>query len=194
MTYIGDKLMQEPYWWYVLYVRSNTEHKVVDSFQKTFNSKRLPYELEAFCPESEKYYKDKQSRTMGKTYQKRPLFPGYVFVETNMPSDVFQTTFFDAICYSTDIIRLLRYGLSGDIALRQDERHRFEFLLKGRRYIKHSIGYIEGDRIIITYGPLLGMEGHIKKINRHHRSAQIEMDMFNQKQIVDVALEIIERR
>ena len=60
--------------------------------------------------------------------------------------------------------------------------------------MEHSIGYIEGDRIIITGGPLVGREGGIKKINRHHRVAQIEIDMFGQKQVVDVALEIVEKK
>ena len=185
--------MKEPYWWYVLYVRTNTEHKVVDSFQKVYESKRLPYVLETFCPESERYYKDKQSQTIGKTYRKRPLFPGYVFIETNMPANAFQSVFFDAINSSSDIIRLLRYGESGDIALQQHERQRFEYLFRGNRCIEHSIGYIEGDKIIITGGPLIGMEGNIKKINRHHRSAKIEIDMFNQKQLVDVTLEIVHK-
>lgn len=183
--------MQEPYWWYVLYVRSNTEHKVAESFQKSFVRKGLPYELEAFCPESEKYYKDKQSRIMGKRYLKRPLFPGYVFVETNMPSDVFRAEFFDVIYNSSDIIRLLRYGESNDIALRQEERQRFEYLFKGKRCIEHSIGYIDGEKIIITGGPLIGQEGIIKRINRHHRTAQIDIDMFGQKQTIALALEIV---
>ena len=186
--------MQEPYWWYVLYVRSNTEHKVADSFQKSFARKGLRYELEAFCPESEKYYKDKQSRMVGKTYLKRPLFLGYVFVETNIPSNLFQAEFYDVIYNSADIIRLLRYGESNEIALLQEERRRFEYLFRGKRCIEHSMGYIEGDRIIITGGPLKDLEGCVKKINRHHRSAVVEVDMFGQKQTIEVALEITEKK
>lgn len=128
---------------------------------------------------------------MGKRYLKRPLFPGYVFVETNMPSDVFRSEFYDVIYNSADIIRLLKYGESNDIALRQEEQQRFEYLFKGKRCIEHSMGYIEGEKIIITSGPLLGLEGCIIKINRHRHSACIEINMFNQKQLVDVALEII---
>lgn len=176
--------MQEPYWWYVLFVRSNTEHKVEDSFQKSFSKKNLPYEIETFCPESEKYYKDKHSRILGNTYRKRPLFPGYVFVETNMPEVEFRKVSYDIIQNSTDIIRLLRNGDKGSIALRQDERERFEYLFKGKRCLEHSVGYIEGDKIIITGGPLIGMEGCIKKINRHHRSATVELKMFNQTQSI----------
>ncbi len=183
--------MQEPYWWYVLYVRPNTEHRVVAIFQKSMLKKGLSFAIETFCPESEKYYKDKNSRTLGKTYIKRPLFPGYVFVETNMPEIEFRAQSYDIIYNSTDIIRLLRNGKDGGIALRQDERERFEYVLKGKRCLEHSMGYIEGDKIVITGGPLIGMESQIKKVNRHHRTALIELDIFGQKQTIDVPLEII---
>ncbi len=186
--------MQEPYWWYVLFVKSHTEHKVVASFQKAYEKKDMPYDLTIFCPESEKYYKDKSARVLGKTYQRRPLFPGYVFVETNMPSNLFRITVYDIVYNSSDIIRLLTYGGSDEIAIKQEERIRLEYLLKGKRCVEHSIGYIEGDQIKITGGPLMGLEGSIKKINRHHRVAQIEIDMFNQKQIIEVALEIVSKQ
>lgn len=185
--------MQEPYWWYVLYVRSNTEHRVVESFQKSMLKKGLSFEIETFCPESEKYYRDKHSRTLGKTYIKRPLFPGYVFVGTNMPEIEFRAQSYDIIYNSMDIIRLLCNGKDGGIALRQDERERFEFILKGKRCLEHSIGYIEGDRTVVTFGPLRGRENIIKKINRHSREAYIEIDMFGVKNMVKVALEILSK-
>lgn len=78
---IIDVFMREPCLWYVLYVRSNTEYKVASSLQKSFVNKGLAYEFETFCPESEKYYKDKHSHTLGSTYRKRPRLPGYVFIE-----------------------------------------------------------------------------------------------------------------
>lgn len=186
--------MREPSWWYVLYVRANTEHKVANSFQKAVAEKGFPYELEAFCFESEKYYKEKTNQTLGKNYKRRPLFPGYVFVETNMPALEFRSAVFDIIYNSSDIIRLLTYGDIEEIAILPEERKRLEFLLRGRRCLEHSVGYIEGDQIVIIGGPLVGLEGEIKKINRHHRSAQFEVDMFNQKLLVEVALEIISKK
>lgn len=185
--------MQEPYWWYVLYVKANTEQKAVRNFQQAFELKKLPFELEAFCPESEQFYRSKKFRTLGKSYIKRPLFPGYVFIETNMPAKVFRSEFSEYIKNSEEIIRLLKYGDSDDIALRDEERQRFEFLLKGKRCLEHSTGFIVGDKITITGGTLAGHEGAIKKINRHNRTADIEIDMFNRKQTLKVALEIVSK-
>ncbi|MDE6473627.1 MAG: antiterminator LoaP [Clostridia bacterium] len=185
--------MQEPYWWYVLYVRTNTEHRVVKSFQHAIMKKGLPYEFETFCPESEQYYNNKKARILGKQYLKRPMFSNYVFVETNMPAMEFRIAVFEIIYDSSDIIRLLTLGKSGEIAIKDEERKRLEYLLRSKRCLEHSVGYIEGDKIVITGGPLVGQEGNIKKVNRHHRSALIEIDMFNQKQLVDVALEVIKK-
>lgn len=186
--------MQEVDWWYVLYVRSNAEHRVVEELKKIYEHKKGLYKFDVFCPESEKYYRDKTAHIMGKTYLKRPMFPGYVFVETNMPAIEFKCMMYSVICNSSNIIRLLTYGGSNEIAITYDERIRLEYLLKGKRCLEHSIGYIEGDQIIILGGPLIGIEGRIKKINRHHCSAKIELDMFNKKQLIDVALEIVTKR
>ncbi len=184
---------EQSYWWYVLYVRTNTERKVIADTQKAFEQKDLPYRLEAFCPETEKYYRKKELHEAGRFYLKRPLFPGYVFIETDMPSCEFLKVFSDYIYNSQYIIRVLRYGDSKEIALSREERERFEYLFKDKRCVEHSVGYIVGDAITVTGGPLIGMEGSIKRIDRHNRTAEIEIDMFNQKQTIVVALEIVSK-
>ena len=57
-----------------------------------------------------------------------------------------------------------------------------------------STGYIEGDHIIITDGPLKGYEALIKKIDRHKRIAFIEINLLNQPNIIKVGLEIISKQ
>ncbi len=187
--------MQEPYWWYVLYVRPNSEHRVATDVEKAFERMKLGFDLTAFCPESERYYRNGDAKTniAGRTYVKRPLFPGYVFVETDMPSPEFRSNFSEYIYNSPDIIRLLKYSGSDEIALSTDERRRLEFLFMGKRYLEHSEGYIEGDNIIVTVGPLAGHEGCIRKINRHNRIAFLELDMYDKKVTVKAALEIVSK-
>ena len=57
-----------------------------------------------------------------------------------------------------------------------------------------SLGYIEGDIIKITNGPLMGYEGQIVKIDRHKRIAYIDISLFDQITRVQVGLEIISKR
>lgn len=185
--------MQEPYWWYVLFVKANSEKSVVNDISNFAIANKIQCEFEAFVPESEHYFRSKKNREIGKQYAKRPLFPGYVFIETNLPSQEFIEKFAQYIYNSEDVIKLLRYGNSDQIALSEEERQRFEYLFKGKRYLEHSQGYIEGDKVIVTFGPLVGHEGSIKHINRHNRIAIIEFEMFGKSMTVKVALEIIKR-
>ena len=53
-----------------------------------------------------------------------------------------------------------------------------------------SEGIIEPSRIRILSGPLMGMEGQIRKIDRHKRKAWIEVELFGRIQRVEVGLEI----
>lgn len=176
-----------------MYVRANAERRVIGDIERFVESRGFPYEFEPFCPESEVYYRGKNGEEKSRSYRRRPLFPGYVFVETNMPSDSFKREFSAYIYNSADIIRMLRQGASGEISLPPDERMRFEFLLKGKRCLEHSVGYIAGDKVHVECGPLAGMEGMIKYINRHNRYATIEVDLFGTKVKASVALEIVSK-
>ena len=185
--------MQEPYFWYVLYVKTNTERRVISDITRFVDKRGFPYEFDPFCPESEFYYRNKKDGEPGKRYKKRPLFPGYVFVETTMPQELFLREFGTYVYGSTDIVRILKSGESR-IALPEDERRRLEYLLRGKRCFTHSIGVIIGDKVIISDGPLKDFEGIIKHINRHNRYADIELEMFGGKIKAQVALEIVEKR
>lgn len=186
--------MNEPYFWYVLYVRTGAESRVTDDMNKYAATRALGCGFESFCPESEYYYRNKKERQLGRTYKKRPLFPSYVFVETDMPPKEFLREFGAYVYASRDVIRILKAGESDDgIALPADERRRLEFLLKGKRCLERSVGYIVGDKVCVRDGPLKDCEGLIKYINRHNRYADIEVDMFGGKVKARVALEIVEK-
>lgn len=56
-----------------------------------------------------------------------------------------------------------------------------------------STGFIQGDKIFVTEGPLQGKEGLIIKIDRHKRIAYLQLSMFNKETIAKVGLEIISK-
>lgn len=184
----------DSYWWYVLFVKTNKENKVISDVTSFYNSLQLAYRLEAFYLESEQYYRNKKARILGRHYRKRPLMPGYVFIETDMPAVEFLSKFSYFVSASADIIKILKYNDYDKIALPEEERLRFEFLYRGKRCLEHSIGYIVGDKIVVQGGPLVGKEGLIKHINRHNREAIIEFEMFNQQITAKVALEIVSKQ
>lgn len=183
--------MKEPYWWYVLFVKTGTEYKVVTDMQRTLNSSISIYEFDCFCLESERFFRSKKQRILGNVYKKRPLFPGYVFIETNMPAKDFLIAYSNVIYNATDIIKLLHSGDYTNIALPTFERQQLEFLYRGKRILEHSVGYKEGDKVVIKYGALVEREGSIRYINRHNREAQVEFELFGKKISARVALELI---
>lgn len=183
--------MQEPYYWYVFYVRTGKENRVVQDIARFADTKGFTAEvIEPFCPQTETYYR---AGIDGKRYRKRPLFPSYVFVETQLDQKAFLAEFGSFVYSSQDIIRLLSSG-KDNIVLPDNERMRLEFLLRGKRYVERSVGFISGDRVTITGGALMGCEGMITYINRHNRYAEIELDMFGGKTKARVALEIVEKK
>lgn len=186
--------MAEEYQWYVLYVRTNAEKRVIYDIDRFVRSHDFGYRVDPFCPESEYYYRNKKDRQAGHCYKKRPLFSGYVFIETDMPPKEFLGLFGAYIYGSTDIVRILKQGDSAEgIALPSSERQRLEYMLKGKRCLERSVGFIVGDVVHIECGPLKGHEGEIKYINRHNRYADIEVDMFGGKARARVALEIVNK-
>lgn len=56
-----------------------------------------------------------------------------------------------------------------------------------------SSGIIENDRVQILSGPLMGMEGNIRRIDRHKRIAYMEIEMFGRTVEMKVGLEIIRK-
>lgn len=185
-------MLPEQNWWYILFVRAGSENRVIADMKNAFERKSPEYSFDVFYPEAEQYYRSKKYQILGRRYLKRPLFPGYVFVETNMPAAAFLSEYIIFFYQSVDIIRILKDS-SGGIALPDDERDRLNYLLRGKRCLEHSVGYIEGERIIVKAGPLVGREAIIKKINRHNRDALIELDLFGEKLTLKIALEIISK-
>jgi transcriptional antiterminator NusG len=60
--------------------------------------------------------------------------------------------------------------------------------------IRGSVGFIEGDKVRVTSGALVGMECLIKKINRHKQIAIVELDMMGAVREVKLMLEVVEKK
>ena len=113
------------------------------------------------------YYQQKK-RFQGKWHiQERILFPGYVFL---IAENLEQLT--ENLRKVTGMTRLLGTG---------------------EQLVAMSTGIIENDQVRILTGPLQGMEGYIRKINRHKRKAWVSIEMFGRSVDMEVGLEIIKK-
>jgi len=146
---------------------------------------------------------DVKFRSHGKvTLEKRRLFPGYVFVESKVaPKDFWYATR-DFIGNSRNILKLLTYDNDFDgrhqAAITSEEQQALMKLFRNnncqnQKCVEMSIGIIEGDRVRVTDGPLMGQESLIKKVKRHRMEAVIEVEIMGAAREITVGLEIVER-
>lgn len=171
--------------WFVLFVQTGKEEIISSCLNKLLYN----HDIMAFVPKVEYIYSNQRY----KNKEVKPMFPGYVFAETSCNRRNFLILVTEIIRWSRSIYRLLGNNDFNFIELYENEK---KFLLQfcdERHVVRDSIGYIVGDKVFITSGPLYGKESTIKKINRHKRQAIIELDFMGDTRLVSVALEIVSK-
>jgi len=176
------------YWdyWYVFFVKTGRELKALEEAARSF-----PYEdVKPFLP-----YVEQLFRKNGAVHKEQQLmFPGYLFVETDIPGNEFQERAAEFVQKSKHVMKLLLDYGSEQASVTDEEREAIQSLwadeVKG---IAASKGIIEGDKVIVTEGALVGMEAVIKKIDRHKLRAELEVDFMGQVHRLAVGLEIVRK-
>ena len=115
------------------------------------------------------------------------MFPGYVFLVTEQVEELFY-----ALKAVPELTKILGDG-SEFIPIEEDEKALLKRLGNEEHVTEMSAGYIAGEQVVILSGPMTGMEGKIKKIDRHKRIAVLEVAMFGRQVDVKTGVEIVER-
>ena len=167
--------------WYVIQVRTGTEEDIQTQCAKLIGSEALE---RSFIP-----YSEQMKRYHGQWHkEKKPLFPGYVFLISPDKEQLFLQL--------KQVMGLTKLLGTGDeiVPLTEEE---IRFLLEfgsEEQIVAMSEGIIENDQVLITRGPLKGREGLIKRIDRHKRRAYLEIGMFGRTLKTQVGLEIIRKK
>lgn len=167
--------------WYVVQVFTGEEEKIKEMCLRRIPAKTLE---RCFIP-----YYEEQKRYMGKWHRKtRILFPGYVFMITEQIQELYEELkkikAFSRILGDRNCLTPLSVG---EVAF-------LEKFGGSEQVARMSVGLIENEQVWITEGPLMGMEGCIKKIDRHKRRAWIQVEMFGKTIDAAVGLEIVEKK
>ncbi|GAB1475888.1 transcription termination/antitermination protein NusG [Bacillota bacterium] len=167
--------------WYVIQVLTGREQALCRDIIDTLNKELYEH---CFVPMSER-----QHRKDGKFIKiKEPLFPGYLFIISDSIEEVAA-----AIWRISKFKRILRTGDSFS-PLEDEEIRLYRTLTDENFNISLSKGFIVGDAINVTEGPLRGYEGYIKKIDRHKRMAYIELPFLGRNTRIRIPLEIVDKR
>ena len=167
--------------WYLLYVKGGKEDEICE-FLKTQG-------FDAFYPKKKIVYKKQGIRTL----VDKPMFPNYIFVESELDHVDFSSEISMLKCIKDGIVREVKYDNEGTSALYEQEQLFLEKLLGRNKVVEYSVGFIENDRVVITEGPLVGLESNIIRIDRHKRICTLEIEMLGQKREVKVSLEIVSK-
>ena len=165
--------------WYVIHVVTGREDMVVASVNKLVQKNLY---TECFNPT---YKVQKRFKGVWKTVE-RPLFPGYVIVDTDDPK-----TMSMALRSIAGAIRILGNDNGFTPLPKEEQRWIADFTQKGDRAIGLSTGVIEGDKVVVTQGPLINRTASIKKVDRHKRLAWLELDLCGRTLVVKVGLSIV---
>lgn len=167
---------------YVVQVVGGQERHVADLIQKICGDSVE----DSFVPELEV-----MKKIHGEWVCKREkLFTGYVFVQTCEPEEVRKVlwmlpTFARIVCTGNDTLASLSCEETAWLNAYTDAH---------THVLEMSEGIIEGDKVMVTSGPLRGREANITKVDRHKRLAWMDVHMFGRTKTIRVGLEIVAKR
>lgn len=119
--------------------------------------------------------------------QESVLFPGYVFLEFGKAET---GKIGRELWCIQEAIGILDTNGGLDV-LTNEEVDFLEAIGGCGQLVELSEGVIEGSKVRVYLGPLVGKEKYIKKIDRHKRKAFLELPIFGEKQRMQVGLEIV---
>lgn len=169
--------------WYVIQTLAGQEEIVKQMIEK--------YLPESSFDRCEILYYIKRKRYLGEWHDvKERLLPGYLFLIAESPWPAW-----NALKKITKFSRLLKnYGENEIYPISLEEEAFLKRLVGNKDEVELSYGIIEGGMVRVTSGSLMGMETVIRKIDRHKRIAYIEMQVFGDVKLIQVGLEIIEKK
>lgn len=169
--------------WFVFHVQNGEEYKACKLLNKLFEKN----ESVAFVPQVEIVIKNAQSIRK----ELRPMFPGYVLADSILDESIFVDLAYKYARFSNCIFYLLGDKNINYIKISEDEKKFLLSFCNDDYIVEDSKGFIVGDKVFVTSGPLQGRESVIRKINRHKRRAEVELVWFGDLRRIGVSLEIV---
>jgi transcription termination/antitermination protein NusG len=171
--------------WHALFVENGKE-EIVQKYLQLYFDKSLLYSVVPKRKVPEK----KGGRV---SHVLKKMFPGYVLIRTTMNTDIFYrikeipkcySIVNNGLCYSKD--KGTYYS-----TITEEEINPILQLIGDGEIIDYSKVYLENSMVSVKSGPLLGMEGIIKKVDKHKNRAKILLKFFGVERTIDVGIEII---
>lgn len=169
---------------YVMQVATGRERQTVQLLERVLGGATR---AELFVPR----YRYRKKIKGAWQFTEELLTPGYVYLRTSM-LDIDELA--QQVRRAPTFARMLAQD-GKIIPLSADEERWLQALAGAREghVVEPSYGFIEGDRVVITDGPLVGLESQIKKIDRHKRLAYVDVRLMGRIKTIKVGVEIVRK-
>lgn len=165
--------------WYVIQVMKGREEVAAEHIERVVPGSVLK---ECFYPRYETEIKVRGAWTA----VEKPLFPGYLIGVTDEPRALDR-----ALLDMQEFARVLRQGEDYVPLAREEMELIASFTEPGKRVVPMSLGFKQGDDVVVTSGPLLGRQVLIKSVNRRKSVAELELDLCGRTVSARVGLGIL---
>lgn len=166
--------------WYVIQVQARHEEAVIEKCHE--RNVLLPGE-DVFTIFSERMVKER-----GEWKKKTaPAFQKYIFAETE-DTDGFRVR----LRRVQEMARMLSVDES-IVPIYPEEQEMLQKLGGEEHIIRYSEGYMSGEKLVVTDGPMKGMEGIVKWTDRHQRIAGIEVSLLGRNIVIKMGIGILKR-
>lgn len=171
--------------WFVIQVSTGKELAMCQVIERVAGEVGDGVLKECFCPS---YATQKKVRGVWQNVQ-AILFPGYVIAVSDAIGELK-----DRLRRVEEFTRLLSIG-EAFVPLEESDRAWIAaFTHHGERVIPMSMGVVEGDRVVVFQGPLMGHEGWIKRVDRRRSIAFIQVNMFGRTIETKIGLGIVRKK
>jgi transcription elongation factor/antiterminator RfaH len=168
------KLSNLTYSWYVLHTKSR--------FENVVNEGLIKKSIEVFLPKVQVKSKRRDRKAMIRV----PLFPGYLFVKSDLnPNEHLE------IVKTVGAVRLIG-NKDGPIPVPSDTIKSLEIMVGGNNPVITGTRFKKGERVIVVYGPLAGVIGTFARYKGKGRVI-VNIEALGQFAGVDVSEEDIEK-
>lgn len=161
------------YSWYVLHTKSRFENVVNEGLMKK--------SMDVFLPKIQVRSKRRDRKALIRV----PLFPGYLFVKTNLdPNEHIE------IVKTVGAVRLIG-NKDGPIPVPSDTMESLKIMVKGQTQVTTGSRFKKGDRVMVVNGPLTGVTGTFARYKGKGRVV-VHIDALGQFAAVEVSEEDVE--
>ncbi len=163
--------------WYAVFVTTGEEDKVKERIHFRMND-----ELKALVPK-----RRMRERKEGKWHERiRPLFPGYVLLNGQIDNRTY-----DLISDMPEVIRLLK-DTDGPQEIHENEIWVLLRLMAENEIIGYSKMYVQGEKVEVIDGPLFGLEGYIKAVNKRKGRVKVFLNLMGEPRIVELCIKMVQ--